>query len=279
MVMDADTASATGAGWRAFGPLPCTKTTLAPLGRNQSRRWSTSGRWPLLLLPGLLLAIASPSMGRAQVFPQERATPTDPIGAAIAEASRRFTIPLHWIRAVIATESNGNAHAVSPAGAMGLMQVMPSTWQEMRTRLALGSDPFDPHDNILAGTAYLHAMLDRYGSPGFLAAYNAGPQRYEENLLLSRPLPDETRAYVAELAPMIGSEAADSFAEGAIAPVDWTQSPLFIRRYDTAPAAAPRHAAGQTGAAAAVPLRRQFSPVKPASDGLFVPIASADKQP
>ena len=161
MVMDADTASATGAGWRAFGPLPCTKTTLAPLGRNQSRRWSTSGRWPLLLLPGLLLAIASPSMGRAQVFPQERATPTDPIGAAIAEASRRFTIPLHWIRAVIATESNGNAHAVSPAGAMGLMQVMPSTWQEMRTRLALGSDPFDPHDNILAGTAYLHAMLDR----------------------------------------------------------------------------------------------------------------------
>ncbi|MEF2071047.1 lytic transglycosylase domain-containing protein [Consotaella aegiceratis] len=212
-------------------------------------------------------------------MPPDRTATVDTVGSAISEAAQRFAIPPHWIRAVIAAESNGDARAVSPAGAMGLMQVVPSTWREMRTEMGLGSDPFDTRDNILAGTAYLRTMLDRYGSPGFLAAYNAGPQRYEESLLLGRPLPAETQAYVGKLAPMIGSEVAASFTEGAIAPVDWTRSPLFIRSSNVTPAAAPWRADGQTGAAAAASLRYPSSLLQPPPGGLFVRITPTEGQP
>ena len=107
----------------------------------------------------------------------------------IAEASRRFGLPEAWIRAV-----------TSRAGAMGLMQVMPGTYEEMSRVHRLGPDPHDPRDNILVGTAYLRAMYKRYGYPGLFAAYNAGPGRYDEYLRDGRPLPFETRAYLATLA-------------------------------------------------------------------------------
>ena len=58
-----------------------------------------------------------------------------------------------------------------------------------------GLDPFDPHDNILAGTGYLKEMHDRFGSAGFLAAYHAGPTRYEQHLATGQRLPPETTAY------------------------------------------------------------------------------------
>ena len=106
-------------------------------------------------------------------------------------------------------ESFGDARAVSQKGAIGLMQVMPKTYAELRVRHRLGADPCDPHDNILAGAAYLREMLDRYGAPGFLAAYNAGPARYDEHLMKGRPLPGETQDYVAKLAPMIGVQQGD----------------------------------------------------------------------
>ena len=110
----------------------------------------------------------------------ERASPADPYAGHIAEAARRFGIPEAWIRAVMHVESRGDVRAISSAGAMGLMQIMPATWLELRARYGLGSNPYDPRDNIMAGAAYLREMHDRYGSPGFLAAYNAGPGRYEE---------------------------------------------------------------------------------------------------
>lgn len=81
---------------------------------------------------------------------------------------------------------------------------MPETWVEISPRYDLEIDPFDPHGNILAGAAYLREMLDRFGSEGFLAAYNAGPRRYEEHLTTGRPLPAETLAYTATLASLIG---------------------------------------------------------------------------
>ncbi len=93
----------------------------------------------------------------------------------VEQASRRFGVPVRWIRAVLDVESAGDVRARSPKGAMGLMQIMPATWAELRVRYNLGNDPYDPHDNILAGTAYLRELLDRYGSPGVFAAYNAGP--------------------------------------------------------------------------------------------------------
>src|SRR3546814_12506642 len=83
---------------------------------------------------------------------------------------------------------------------MGLMQVMPGTYEDMRRAHDLGADPHDPRDNILAGTAYLRAMYDRYGYPNLFAAYNAGPGRYDDHLQPGRPLPAETRAYLASIA-------------------------------------------------------------------------------
>jgi soluble lytic murein transglycosylase-like protein len=109
----------------------------------------------------------------------------------IAEASRRFGVPEGWIRAVMQAESGRTTldgrPITSSAGALGLMQVMPNTYEEMRRAYGLGPDPHDPRDNILAGTAYLRAMYDRYGYPGLFAAYNAGPERYDEHLRDGRP--------------------------------------------------------------------------------------------
>jgi soluble lytic murein transglycosylase-like protein len=127
----------------------------------------------------------------------------DPLAAFVTEASRRFSVPEHRIRAVVRVESEGKQRARSKKGAMGLMQIMPKTWTELRARYGLGADPYDPRDNILAGAAYIRELYDRDGAPGFLGAYNAGPGRYERHLATGRPLPDETLAYVATLAPMI----------------------------------------------------------------------------
>lgn len=123
----------------------------------------------------------------------------------IVEASRRFDVPEAWIAAVMQAESRGQTllHGrpiTSRAGAMGLMQLMPGTWEDMRRRHDLGADPHDPHDNILAGAAYLREMHDRFGYPGLFAAYNAGPARYAEHLRTGKSLPAETRGYIAQLA-------------------------------------------------------------------------------
>ena len=114
---------------------------------------------------------------------------------------------------------------------MGLMQLMPETWAALRARYGLGRDAFDAHDNILAGAAFLREMHDRYGSPGFLAAYNAGPGRYEDYRDRHRPLPPETVAYVAALVPFVGDGATDGpVLVAASGPPSWTQAPLFITR-------------------------------------------------
>jgi hypothetical protein len=134
--------------------------------------------------------------------------PGDPWAPYIHEASKRFDMPESWIRALMRQESGGNLYRngrliTSSAGAMGLMQVMPGTYAELRARHRLGPDPFDPHENIMAGVAYMREMYDMYGSPGFLAAYNAGPNRLDDYLANQRALPDETRHYVAAIGPAL----------------------------------------------------------------------------
>lgn len=126
--------------------------------------------------------------------------------AEIATASQRFGIPEPWICAVIRAESGGMARAVSRKGAIGLMQLMPETYEAMRARYGLGTDPFEPHNNIMAGTAYLSEMLDRYGAPGFLAAYNAGAARLDEMRAGLQPLPEETRRFLATVGPRTGMD-------------------------------------------------------------------------
>ena len=154
----------------------------------------------------------------------------DRIDAFIAEASRRFDVPIPWIRAVMHVESVGDVRARSPKGAMGLMQIMPETYATLRARYALGANPYDPRDNILAGAACLRELHDRYGAPGFLAAYNAGPRRYEEHLFNGRPLPLETQRYVAMLAPIVGGGQMDD-RPAVVANVGaWFHSLLFPSR-------------------------------------------------
>jgi len=120
----------------------------------------------------------------------------------IAEAAQRFAIPQAWIRAVMKTESGGRTmlgphqQIISATGAMGLMQVMPGTYEQMRQRYGLGTDPYDPHDNVLAGAAYLRALHARYGNPGMFAAYNDGPGHFLDHIHHGRPLPEETRNYL-----------------------------------------------------------------------------------
>jgi len=156
--------------------------------------------------------------------------PQDPWGPYIREAAGRFDIPELWVRSVMRVESGGKEYLngqliTSGAGAMGLMQVMPATYEELRGRYNLGDDPFDPHDNITAGVAYMREMYDIYGSPGFLAAYNAGPARLDDYLSNNRPLPDETRRYVAMIGPNIvgvypgNRSAAEQYAMNAL-PID-----------------------------------------------------------
>jgi soluble lytic murein transglycosylase-like protein len=122
----------------------------------------------------------------------------------IEEASTRFGIPTSWIERVMRAETRGhtmlNGRPIrSRAGAMGLMQLMPSTWTDMRARLVLGNNPDDPRDNILAGTFYLRVMYDRFGYPGLFGAYNAGPGVYAAYLTGTRRLPRETVAYLGSV--------------------------------------------------------------------------------
>ena len=133
---------------------------------------------------------------------------TDPWGPYINQAAQRFGVPGQWIRAVMRQESGGQQQAVSPVGAIGLMQVMPATYAGLRDRYGLGNDPFEPRDNILAGTGYITEMYERFGAPGFLAAYNAGPERLQNYLTTGAPLPDETVGYLAAIAPRLGSATA-----------------------------------------------------------------------
>ena len=127
--------------------------------------------------------------------------------SVITEASQRFHVPKAWIRAVMRQESGGrtmlgeNQPIVSRAGAVGLMQVLPATYDQMAERHKLGDDPFDARDNIMAGAAYLRWLHERYGFPKMFAAYNAGPGRVEHG----GRLPAETRAYVGGITKTLKS--------------------------------------------------------------------------
>ncbi|PWJ76326.1 transglycosylase-like protein with SLT domain [Pseudaminobacter salicylatoxidans] len=209
--------------------------------RARAGRDSTVRRSALLfLLSGLIFTSAASPAVLAQVLPLSRASAAHPHAAHITEASQRFGIPAAWIVAVMRAESAGHVRAVSSAGAMGLMQVMPDTWAELRIRYGLGRDPYDPRDNILAGTAYLREMWDRYGNvAAMLAAYNAGPARYDEYRMADRPLPTETRAYVATLAPMLFGEQPSGDASAVARPLDWREAGLFVSRGGDASSADP----------------------------------------
>jgi SLT domain-containing protein len=224
------------------------------------------GRPVLLFLFGLSFACVMPCATFAEPLAVARPNPRDPYGAHIAEAAQRFELSASWIRAVLKAESNGDPRAISPKGAMGLMQVMPDTWAELRVRHRLGGNPYDPHDNIIAGAAYIRALYDRYGSPGWIAAYNAGPGRYEASLR-GRPLPNETRSYVATVAPNL-DRGVTTIA--AIDPFAWTRAPLFIAQPDRTSGSDPATAERTANDSKSTPVVHDVSDIVPQSDGLFV---------
>ena len=218
---------------------------------------------------------ASPAFAQGNAASVARAS--DPFTAFVGEASQRFGIPVSWIRAVMHAEGGEDVHALSPKGAMGLMQIMPATWAGLRARHDLGANPYDPHDNILAGAAFLRELHDRYGSPGFLAAYNAGPGRYEDHLATGRPLPDETRAYVAAIAPLIGEGRIENAIAIASVARSWTEGPIFVGQAEGAPgvdevsaSVQPIHSPGSRRVV-------DMSALVPRSDSLFVRVSAQER--
>jgi len=223
-------------------------------------------------ISALALFGAAPAFGQAAA---EQAAPrVVDIAAHVAEAAQRFGIPEHWIYAVMRTESAGRIGAVSPAGALGLMQLMPATWARQRARFGLGADPFDPRDNIIAGASYLRELYGSYGASGMLAAYNAGPGRYQDWRDRGRPLPAETQAYVAKIAPMLqpGSTPMTLVSASPVQPVrlSWSQGSLFAVRSD-ATEAAPIMDIGEAAAASPPPSPRPLG-------GLFAPVSGSRSQ-
>ncbi|WP_291718993.1 lytic transglycosylase domain-containing protein [Magnetospirillum sp. 64-120] len=234
----------------------------------------------------LLSGGAASESALAQETPAARSTAAHPYAVHVADAARRFGIPEAWIWAVMRVESRGVSRAVSPAGAMGLMQIMPVTWAGLRARYGLGSDPFDVRDNIMAGAAYLREMHDRYGNASaMLAAYNAGPGRYDDFVSRGRPLPPETVGYLAQLAPSVGTAGA---AEVAVSvppdPFAWRRAALFVRTANVASDAVGVRSGGTLDATASPPgqiaadeeTAAPSSPVREA-DTLFVPRARAGR--
>jgi len=116
----------------------------------------------------------------------------------ISQASERFSVDPHLIKAVIKAESDFNHKAISEKGAQGLMQLMPGTADHMRV-----VDPFNPEENIFGGTRYLSLMLSRFKDTKLaVAAYNAGPERVEN----SRGIPNiaETKSFVEKVMQYYG---------------------------------------------------------------------------
>ncbi len=241
-------------------------------------------------LAGAILLLFLPLGGSSAAYRKHvHESSTDPsladrVATYVSDAAERFSIPARWIYAVMHVESAGQRHAVSPKGAMGLMQIMPKTWRDLRTRYGLGRNPFEPRDNILAGAAYLREMHDRYGSPGDLAAYNAGPQRYEDYRDRHLPLPAETKAYVARLAPLVGAKPLpDRSNNDPVGQFFAAAASLFAihaaaQPFVVSPTPALRLSA-QVKRPSSQPPIADMTAIMPHATGLFVRLSSAEPAP
>lgn len=147
---------------------------------------------------GILHFTNTPNSSKYRVFLKTRKSGDPPTASAfdpfIEEASLQHGVDFQLIKAVIRAESGFNHRAVSRKGARGLMQIMPQNFGTLQLR-----NPFDPRENIMAGTQYLRLMLDRFeGKIGLsLAAYNCGPTLVERYQCV--PPIDETLDYVEKV--------------------------------------------------------------------------------
>jgi len=149
-----------------------------------------------------------PEPATAATAEEATVTPAKPVTAAstpasdiVERAASAYKVDPSLISAVIKAESGGNTRATSPKGAMGLMQLMPGTARDLGV-----TDPYDPGQNVMAGTKYLKMLLDRYNGNRdlALAAYNWGPGNLEKS---HRSMPRETVEYVARIKKYLGEPA------------------------------------------------------------------------
>jgi len=223
---------------------------------------------------GLCALLAAPPQGVLPCDPVAHVSSTsiDRWLDLIDGASQRFDIPAVWIAAVMARESAGltalgGRPIISRAGAMGLMQLMPDTWSDMRARYRLGPDPFDPHDNIFAGAAYLRRMFDRYGYPNLFAAYHAGPGHLDAVLAGAKPLPAATKTYLESIVSGVKLETISSENRLSISSNPASDSLFFVRVDD----------GNSSVTTSNSPPDGAKSPR--AAQGLFVPLASQRLSP
>lgn len=208
---------------------------------------------------GIAITVILPAVAAKAGSLPIRATCSD----FIAEAAQTAGLPDPWIAAVMRAESGGDPNAVSSAGALGCMQVMPSTWRDLQGRGVAGPDPFDARANMTAGAIYLRTMHDRYGWPDALAAYHAGAGRFEDYLATGRRLPAATVVYVDRISSWLGQVGtATAMSPAVIRSRPWTEAPIFIA------STTPRQSAdgNQIRPSAPVPLAGDFDdmPVEPA---------------
>jgi len=239
-----------------------------------------------ILALGFSTRLCVPAMAQTSAVPSSVGTlpPTESVDSLVDEASRRFSIPALWIRSVMQVESGGNAQALSPKGAIGLMQIMPETYAALRQEFDLGADPYQPRDNIMAGAAYLREMLDIYGTSGFLAAYNAGPARYGKHLATGEPLPEETQIYLSQLAPTLSGTQVGSISATTNA-FTWMTAPLFIDENATSNSGTVQVDDGGFPSANSQPNQQPINStantaiaaLAPQSGGLFIHISAASK--
>lgn len=159
-----------------------------------------------------------------------------------------------------------NGHLTrSVHGAVGLMQIKPDTYAELAQRYNLGSDPYNPHDNIMAASGYIRELYDRFGSPDFLGAYNCGPQCMDNHRSRGTPLPGYARTYMAAITPHLNDPVPASTLPA--------QQP-YPTPVQTIPADAPIQLAQTTPQT--TPANGQASAPPLADDTLPPPYAGAD---
>lgn len=145
--------------------------------------------------------------------PAQPAAPKPDVHAMVQKAGTEHGVDPDFVASVVHAESNFNAHAISPKGACGLMQLMPRTAQQLGVK-----DSFDPAANVDAGTKYLRALLDEYHGDAAkaLAAYNAGEKRVEQ--YKGVPPYRETHAYVRRIIAEYNRKKAEEKKSANVAP-------------------------------------------------------------
>jgi soluble lytic murein transglycosylase-like protein len=213
-------------------------------------------RWISTLVLVAIANSASPSPGATL-----KAVMSNRCDMYVPEAARRSGLAEDVVLRVMLAESGGNSRIVSVKGAIGCMQIMAATWAYLAQRYSLGADPYDARMNMIGGAMYLAELAGRYGWPGALAAYNAGPGRYQRYVRAGVPLPAETIAYTARL-----GRTADGPPAVALAP-RWQEAGLFVTRPTFEGAAVPPTTPITPAGNVDVPPRNSLFPFSRAPEG------------